>query len=273
MAGRLLARSDANNSPFTRRKSPRNNASIDSNETLLKLVSTAVNKADAAQVLRALATVPLAVEGWRGEHWEHATDQDAFFDGVGAGGGAEVAARRQLMELCMQLDDRSEYETVALRFREWWPAAKAVTGLETCLPVLRAAAEPGVAVVALSLKTALQGAGVATGEAPLRWSVPTRCCSASSCPHLRTETAGEEGAEFSWSCTLTLDARESAGALAAMKMRGISLPKRHAEALSAAATGLKLARVAVALAACDKKPLAKTVAEVLEAMNSPAPRD
>ncbi len=268
MAGRLLARSDTNNSPFTRRKSPR--TVVDNNETLLKLVSTAVNKTDAAQVLRALATVPLAVEGWRSEHWEYASDQDAFFEGVG--GAAESGVRCQLLELCMQLDDRSEYETVAHRFREWWPAARAVTGLDTCLPVLRAAAEPGVAVVAHSLKNALQGAGVAPGDAPVKWNVAVRVAteegsSVVEVTHLRTEVAGEDQAEFKWSCTITLDARESAGALAAMKMRGISLPKRHAEALSATAADLKLAAVSVALVACDKKPLAKTVGEVLEAMN------
>ena len=234
-----------------RRKSPRNSTQIDTNETLFKLVSTAVSKTDAAQVMRTLAAVPLTVEGSRTEQWEFATDQDSFFDGT----GPDLAARRPLMELCMQLNDRAAFEHAALRLREWWPAPRLLQGLESCLGVLRAASEPGVAVVADSLRNALAQAGVATGDAPVKWTVQVRVRSGDAgggttaeVTHTRTELALEEQSEYVWAVTMLLNSRDKA-------------KKKHADEL-------QLARLGLALVSCEKRHLAKTIGDMCELMSA-----
>jgi hypothetical protein len=251
---RLLARSDTNNSPFLRRKSPRSSSQIDTNETLFKLASTAVSKTDAAQMMRTLAAVPFAVEGSRTEQWEYATDQDAFFEGT----GPELAARRPLLELCMQLNERAAFEHTALRLREWWPAPRFVAGLEACVGVLRAASEPGVAVVAASLRNALAASGVAIGDAPVRWSVVVRVRHeeggrVAEVVHTRAELAVEEQCEVVWSVIMTLDSREAMLPKAAHGKKSVD--------------ELRLARLSLALVSCEKRQLAKTVSDLCELMS------
>jgi hypothetical protein len=149
-----LTRQESTSSPFLRRKSPRpgafeNNEQLSQKVVLFVMVMSfyllcpkvrdACAKTDAGLIVRMLASVALSLEAHPSEHsqmLEVATDQDMFFEGL----VTDLPARAILKELCRQMKDKASFELVSIRFREWWPNPRLISGMsesEGVLVVLR----------------------------------------------------------------------------------------------------------------------------------------
>jgi hypothetical protein len=225
-----LGRQDSSASPFTRRKSPRATA-FETSEQVSGKVREACQKTDAGLVMRMLASVALSLAPPSKplEPWDFASDQDAFFEGV-----PDLPARAFLKDLCRQMNDKSAFELVACRFREWWPNARLVSSMneQGGVPtILRACCEPAATVAAEAVKSALTGPGLALGDNCLRSKVDLAVLDPGetvNVTHTRTElvTDKDDKTEFTWACCFILSRREmSIGSAAKVKKHFFSCPR------------------------------------------------